>query len=492
MGGEQRKCPAWLIYAWCEEGDKVAWVKQDFKMTMKREYDKNHLAWWFTQEYNKGKGVGTGWAASRGNLAGIRKAKGRKPNESNILGLLGAMGINWLMMYNDIKCQRFLATVGTEHLTKLQAKIVAGLSESSIGLGNAGVSQAQQSPLTEPKATAQVSITSPPKQPAQPMPTIAFQPKAAQSTIQQPPLSQITTHSTVFQPAPPTTTILSYSEQVEKISKGIQDKINPEELKALFKWVTEGHLLEVEKLLKKNPTLTLGTGTVKDLSDRTFTNITVLQYAAWALDSEMCELIMQYAEAHNSSIQLKALAEEPAYYSPHGASYDFTPLVTKTKTYVNNCAKWDYEKCCQYWQKEVGGEQRKCPAWLIYAWSEEGADVAWTKQDVNRKINREYDKHRLVWWFTQNFNNGRGVGSAWAVWRCDEIGCVCRRMIDPYDKLGFWRNSISHDLKCVTDYATTRRETLQRLRANANSQLNQVNTTATIATNVTSKSLTPY
>ena len=124
--------------------------------------------------------------------------------------------------------------------------------------------------------------------------------------------------------------------------------------------------------------------------------------------------------AHNSAIQFKALSEEPQRYSPHGASYDFTPLVTKTKTYVDNYAKWDDEKCCQYWQKEVGGEQRKCPAWLIYAWSEEGEDVAWTKKDANRKITREYDKHRLEWWFTENYNNGRGVGSAWATARGED------------------------------------------------------------------------
>ena len=292
------------------------------------------------------------------------------------------------------------------------------------------LSAEEQSALPTLKARLEPSVQ-PPTKPAVHSPAIpvVFQAQTAQVSPVQPSVSQIMgSHSTVFpgNPRPVGSTeekravpatVLSYPEQVEKMSKAVQDKINPEELKALFKWVTEGHLLEVEQLLKKNPTLTLGTGTVKDLSDRTFKNITALQYAAWALDSEMCELIMPYAGAHNSAIQLKALSEEPQRYSPHGASYDFTPLVTKTKTYVDNCGTWDYEKCCQYWQKEVGGEQRKCPAWLIYAWSEEGYDVAWTKKDANRKIAREYDKHRLEWWFTENYNNGTGVGSAWATAR---------------------------------------------------------------------------
>ena len=181
-------------------------------------------------------------------------------------------------------------------------------------------------------------------------------------------------------PVRPNQANLTAAQQVAATSKAVQGKIDQKELAALLKWVTEGQLVEVEKCLKKNPTLGLGTGTVTDRSERTFTNVTVLQYAAWALDAEMSELIIGYLGADNTSIQLKALAEEPERYSSCGASYDYTPLVTKTQTYVENCDNWDVDKCRQYWQKEVGGEQRKCPAWLIYAWSEGGENVAWTKK----------------------------------------------------------------------------------------------------------------
>lgn len=158
---------------------------------------------------------------------------------------------------------------------------------------------------------------------------------------------------------------MTYANQVEAMAKTVQDKINPMELSALLKWVTEGHLVEVETLLKKNPALTLGTRTVKDLSDRPFNQITALQYAAWALDREMCDLIMRYAGEHDSAIQLKALWEAPEHYSAHGASYDITPLIKKTETYLNNWCEWKDDERCRYWQKDVGGEQRKCPAWLI-------------------------------------------------------------------------------------------------------------------------------
>ena len=275
---------------------------------------------------------------------------------------------------------------------------------------------------------------------------------------------------------------LNYTQQVEAMAKTLQDKIDPKELAALLKWVTEGHLEEVEKLLKKNSNLGLGTGTVTDLSDRTFHNITALQYAAWALDAEMAELIIKYVGAHHSAVQMKALEESPQTYSNHGASYDVTQLVNKYQTYLDNYSKWVYDKCCQYWQKEIGGEQRKCPAWLIYAWSEEGEDVAWTKQDPNRKIKREYDKHRLDWWFTENYNMAgvvcyrapAVVRAKYSAWTCDftlPTLIIRGELLSPFHIPT--PRLVTHDQKCVSNLVTTRRETLQQLKNQVESSLTQ-------------------
>ena len=66
MGGAQRLCPAWLIYAWCEQGDSVAWDKKDLaNIHVERQYEKEHLKWWFTSQYNGGCGVGSKWSCSR-------------------------------------------------------------------------------------------------------------------------------------------------------------------------------------------------------------------------------------------------------------------------------------------------------------------------------------------------------------------------------------------------------------------------------------------
>ena len=159
------------------------------------------------------------------------------------------------------------------------------------------------------------------------------------------------------------------------------------------------------------------TGTVTDLSGRTFNNITVFQYAVWALDIDMWNMVLKYLDGPSALAQLHSLETTPTHYSQYGAHYDITPLITKTQEYLNNYEKWNYNKCCQYWQKEVGGAQRLCPAWLIYAWCEKGGDVAWVKKDLaNIHVTRQYDQGHLTWWFTQNYNDGLGVGSSW--------GCV--------------------------------------------------------------------
>jgi len=189
-------------------------------------------------------------------------------------------------------------------------------------------------------------------------------------------------------------------------------------IKKLLHFTVLGRLDQVENILKVHPELALKRATITDLSDRTFYNITGLQYAAWALDIEMCELILKNVDNASASVADTQLSELEKNPWGHGAYYDISPLVKKTQGYLNNYNGWDYDKCCQYWQKEVGGEQRKCPAWLIYAWCEAGYDVAWVKKDLkNIKVVRQYEKEHLKWWFEQAYNGGLGVGSTWSCHR---------------------------------------------------------------------------
>jgi hypothetical protein len=175
-------------------------------------------------------------------------------------------------------------------------------------------------------------------------------------------LSQQGQSPSFWSPIPTHQNPQSEVEQVKVKSQSVIHQVNPADAQTLAKWVTDGHLVEVEKLLQKDKNLAHVIITIKDRSDRVF-ECTGFQYAAWALDIEMCEVFRKYLDNENASLQIKALEKVPKKYSQHGAHYNMTDLIEKTQTYINNYTKWDTNQCCQYWQKEVGGEQRKCPAW---------------------------------------------------------------------------------------------------------------------------------
>ena len=70
----------------------------------------------------------------------------------------------------------------------------------------------------------------------------------------------------------------------------------------------------------------------------------------------------------------------------------------------------------------------------------------------------------------KNYNGGKGVGSNWLAWRgpVKTHGLLIAAQVSD-----FWVSIFRHDQKCVSDFVTTHRDTLQRLRASADAQLNQ-------------------
>jgi len=258
-------------------------------------------------------------------------------------------------------------------------------------------------------------------------------------------------------------------DQVKVMAAHVASGVDPSDVTALFKWAAEGHLIEVGNLLKKNPKLGVATRSFKDLSDREFKDMTVFQYAAWALDMEMCEEILPYLEGPIASVQLKALEGQPDTYSAHGPHYDFTPLIESTQKYLDNYSQWNNDQRCQVWQQEVGGAQRQCPAWYWYLWTEQGKDVAWTKQDVNRPYQRKYESgvndYGLTWAFNYSSDNGvnKGVGGNWAVARGKTQGSQQQMHSDsgtqPMITLFAGRDNRMHKLM-----STSRTECLRQLR----------------------------
>jgi hypothetical protein len=62
----------------------------------------------------------------------------------------------------------------------------------------------------------------------------------------------------------------------------------------LFHHIDQSRNNKAEALIKENPAILLKNGTGKDPAGRTFENITAFQYALWALDWYMWEMMLPH------------------------------------------------------------------------------------------------------------------------------------------------------------------------------------------------------
>lgn len=204
------------------------------------------------------------------------------------------------------------------------------------------------------------------------------------------------------------------------VSANAAHQIGVSEMQELLAHVVDGHLENVGRLLTANLALVEAAGSITDRSDRTFNGITAFQYAIWALDMEMCELILRYLPGPSGAMQLRSLESNPAHYSRHGAHYDLTPLIHKMQEYLDhpNWHKQEKEQGGEqpgrrYWCEEIGGEERQCPAWLVYLWcGKKEEPVGWSGQGIP-PFKRQYQEGLInKWWHGEA--HGGVLGKKWA------------------------------------------------------------------------------
>lgn len=140
-------------------------------------------------------------------------------------------------------------------------------------------------------------------------------------------------------------------------------KLDPKALGQLLKCVAEGEQNQAEALIQKNPELLLAQGSVTDLSNRTFKNITAFQYALWAVDYHMWTMIQKYLLVEAQAEQYKTLENKG---TSHGKHYNLQPLLGALRGYIDNAAKWNFDKQArEYWSENVGGAQKSLPAHVV-------------------------------------------------------------------------------------------------------------------------------
>ncbi len=131
--------------------------------------------------------------------------------------------------------------------------------------------------------------------------------------------------------------------------------------------VVAGAQPKAEAMLKVNRDLALASGTVTDHAKRTFKNITGLQYAVWALDWHMWEMIRKY-------LPLKAVCEQASgfeqglWVAEHGEHFKGWRLIEALSN-ANNAK--DYLEKMQYWQR-AGELQRLLPMHILQEYNQPG------------------------------------------------------------------------------------------------------------------------
>jgi hypothetical protein len=169
-------------------------------------------------------------------------------------------------------------------------------------------------------------------------------------------------------------------------------------LKRLLHYVMESDLTKIEVMLNLTPDLAKQRGNITDLSNRQFSNISAFQYALWALDKPMWELILRYLPAEEARTQLEELEnQDGAIARSFGTHFSFDDLVDKLSYYVKSYNKSKFMENRKYCAEILGEAQKKLPAWVICMWSEKGDYVAWNRCDPYEVVwQRNIDLH---YWF---------------------------------------------------------------------------------------------
>ena len=253
--------------------------------------------------------------------------------------------------------------------------------------------------------------------------------------------------------------------EANKVAK----RLNPPFITAFLKLVYEGDLEGAKVMLQKTPALAHVQGDITDLCGREFKNITGLQYATWCLDAEMAEMIYKTLSPRQAALQWDALENDrPDITKVHGQNFSFEGLLEAYNTFGKSRLRQD-----EYSFFPIGKEQQKVPAWYIYAFCEEGDNVAWwANQDLNLKIRREVAKNHCVKWMTpKEEGKGCGVSFVWARGDGTWLQKMAPMFLPFIPRVDDFPRELIHDTLRTKQLAAKQKELLSQLQVNCKKEL---------------------
>lgn len=190
---------------------------------------------------------------------------------------------------------------------------------------------------------------------------------------------------TLFQPS------LSPSLMIRKNAQEVADEVTPEEISVLLNAASKGELKTVKYHLKRNHYLLFAIGSVIDVGNRRYTDITVLQYAFIIGDIAMCKLIIKQFDKDEE----KAIAYQisPESIERNGV-YSLEPVITAYRELEKNYLGWSYEQRKESCWKVIGGHQKEFPMYIRYEMTERGTDAPWCQQGAcGEPMSRDHTPH---------------------------------------------------------------------------------------------------
>lgn len=190
--------------------------------------------------------------------------------------------------------------------------------------------------------------------------------------------------------------------------------INPEDGNKLLNLVAQGEEAQAEEMLKTMPELLLYRGDVTDLSKFSFKDITALQYAVWALDRHMWDMILKYLPKKEALAQAEQF-ETGGWVSQHGVTVSWQATIDALQQYSDNFSIWSSRKRNQFWIEEIGKRQLLYPAHVINEYCRTDRSFVPTPGFQEAKLPRTRQTNEGEW-FTAVYKGGR-LGEQWAVVR---------------------------------------------------------------------------
>lgn len=191
------------------------------------------------------------------------------------------------------------------------------------------------------------------------------------------------------------------------------NKVNPIEVQMFLDLVALGQQSKAEEMLKKNPWLALEYGTLTDHAKRMFEDISGFQYAIWALDWHMWEMIGKYLSSEDIAKQIEKITTGK-WVKEHEEYVNWNNLIYVQKNLFANWDKWNWRKIDEHWIQKIGGAQLLLPMHALQEYCQPGRPFS---PCPNFKDDY-YLERNLPDWLDKGIKKYK-LGENWAIFRSD-------------------------------------------------------------------------